>query len=584
MLSTAAMEAERGGAERVAAVLRTRGPALLIVLGVALLLATRAWHPISGLGNADIAGILYEADRICEGQVPYVDTLDMKSPGSWFLFAAIFCGPGSAWWAGRSIEAVQLAYTGWMLLAAPAIWLAAVCLYGRGLAAASAVSLYLLAVGCFDLNYSAWLTTPYAWAFAGLLLGLRGRWWGHLLGGVAAALAVAIKANAFVIAPCFVVVWLWARRRGDAEEWRGATLSAWPLWAAGALLGLAPLLLWYQAHGAVGPLLRGLFPLGTAGVYGAAAQAETWWVWRAWKIPLQLVAVFPLHVGLALAAFLGVWKRREGSPPVVPQCVLFGFSVIGCGVGGMRFYVHYLAQYLPALALLAAHPRAWQYLRRGWGTAPWRTRWAPALLAAVCGVTALTLLLQIPLGRAVRVDHRGNPRARLVGEYIAARTTPEDTVQVWGWAGWSVYFWADRRAPSPVFKVLGQVTDYNQNGLFSRSTATDFRPGPAADVMLAAFRTAPPAFFVRNASFFPGVKRDPLEMWPEMLEIFKKQYVLRERFGKMRVYELRSRIPADELKRLLAAEKQGAKRSRARGEQVKRAVKRTQRKRRVPAN
>lgn len=239
-----------------------RGPGLLVLLGVVLLVATRAWHPIPGLGNADIAGILYEADIICDGGVPYRDTLDMKSPGSWFLFAAIFTGLGAGF--GRSIAAVQLAYTGWMLLAAPAIWLAARALYGRGLAAGAAVLLYLGAVGWFDLNYSAWMTTPYAWAFACLLLGLRGRWWWHLLGGLFAAVAVAIKAQAFVLAPCFALVWWWARRRGEP----GATLSAWPLWAAGALLGLAPLLLWYQQQGALGLVIAGLFPFGIAGSTG----------------------------------------------------------------------------------------------------------------------------------------------------------------------------------------------------------------------------------------------------------------------------------------------------------------------------
>ncbi|MBA3549423.1 MAG: hypothetical protein H0T76_23355, partial [Nannocystis sp.] len=206
--------------------MRSRAPALLVLLGVALLLATRAWHPVAGLGNADIAGILYEADIIGDGGVPYRDTLDMKSPGTWFLFAAIFAG------LGRSMDAVQLVYTGWCLLAAPAIWLAARVLYGPGLAAGAAVLLYLAAIGCFDLNYSAWMATPYAWAFACLLLGLRGRWGWHLLAGVFAALAMTIKAQAFVLAPCFALVWLWARRGGEP----GATLRAWPLWAAGALL------------------------------------------------------------------------------------------------------------------------------------------------------------------------------------------------------------------------------------------------------------------------------------------------------------------------------------------------------------
>lgn len=560
---TAAMTAASGddGRRRRAALAALRRPWLLVLIGVLLLVATRVWHPIGGLGNADIAGILYEADVIGDGGVPYRDTLDMKAPGSWFLFAAIFAA------FGRTIVAVQWAYAGWMLLAAPAIWLAARCLYSERMAAGAAVLLYLLAIGWFDLNYSAWMTTPYAWAFAGLLLGLRGRWWGHLLGGVFAALAVTIKAHAFVLAPCFVLVWWWARRREPASEWTGARWLAWPLWAAGALLGLAPLVLWYQLHGALGLLWPGLFPVGIAGEYGEATGGDPWWWLRAGKVPLQLVAVYPLHAALGVAALLGAWKWRESAASIVPSLLFFVLSVIGCGVGGMRFYVHYLPQYLPALALLAAHPLAWDYLRRGWSPEPWRGRWLAAGLAMTCAVVSLTLLVQIPLGLAARVDHRGNARARAVGEYIAAHTNAEDTIQVWGWAWWSVYFWADRRAPSPVFKVLGQVTDYNQNGLFSRSHATDFRPGPAADTMLAAFRSAPPAYFVRGASFFPNVKTDPLDQWPEMKQIFDEQYVLRERFGKLKLYELRSRIPREVLAKLLKAEQQ-----RARGKSVAKSV------------
>ncbi len=526
--------------------LRRYGPALLVALGVALLLATRACHPIAGLGNADIAGILYEADRIVDGELPYVDTMDMKSPGTWYVVAAIFR------WFGREFAAVQVGYTLWCLAAAPALWLAARALYGPGLAAGAAVLLYLSAIGLFDLNYSAWMTTPYAWAFAGLLIGLRGRGWGHLLGGVFAAAAVMCKAQAFVLAPCFAAVWLWGRRRGEP----GAGWSAWPLWLAGALLGLAPLLLWYQSRGELMAAVHGLFPVGIALEYGEASQGDGGWWWRVGKIPLQLVSVYPLHVLLGAAALLGVHAARRagrGHAPVVPQCVYFVLSLIGCGVGGMRFYVHYLPQYLPALALLAAHPAAWAYLRSK--PEARAQRLVAAGLAVACWATGGVLLVQIPLGKASRVDHRGTPSARQAGEYIAARSRPEDTIQVWGWAAWSVYYWADRKAPSPVFKVLGQVTDYNQNGLFSRSRRTDFRPGPAADVMLAAFERAPPAFFVRTQSFFPGVKDDPLDQWAEMKALFERSYVLRERFGKLRVYERRARLGKRELKQALAKAK-----------------------------
>ncbi len=555
---------------------RLRGPggaAALVVLGVLLLLATRAFHPIPGLGNADIAGILYEADIINDGGVPFRDTLDMKAPGTWFLFAAIFRVISREMWA------VQAVYTGWCLLAAPALWLAARALYGRGradagaLPAGAAVLLYLGAIGWFDLNYSAWMTTPYAWAFACLIVGLRRDvWWSHLLGGVFAALAVAFKAQAFVLAPTFALVWIWGRWRGEP----GARWSAWPLWLLGSLLGLAPWLLWYAQRGALPELISGLFPVQIAREYGQRSVGESWWLWRAGRIPQQLVGVFPLHVALAAAALLGAWfMRRERTPlpgPLLPTLIFFAMSVVGCGVGGLRFYIHYLTQYLPALALLAAHPLVADYLRRS--VRPGAPRWErlpAAALAITCVVSTAVQVVQIPLGKAARVDHRGNAYARVAGEWIKARTSPEDTVQVWGWAAWSVYYWADRRAPSPVFKVLGQVTDYNQNGMFARSKGTDFRPGPAADMMLAALIAAPPAYFVRAVPFFPGVQEDPLDQWTPLRDLLARQYVQRIRFGKLRVYELRSRMTEKEIK--------AAERELARGRALKQARRKVGRKR-----
>ena len=521
-------------------------PLALVVLGVVVLLATRAMHRIPGLGNADIAGILYEADIILDGGVPYRDTMDMKSPGTWFLFAAIFR------WVAREIWALQAAYVIWCLIAAPAIWLAARALYKNTVVAGAAVLLYLAAIGLFDLNYSAWMTTPYAWAFASLIVGLRGgsRGW-HVLGGVLAAVAVVFKPHAFVLAPTFVLVWWWARRRGEV----GARWSAWPLWLLGALFGLAPLLLWYRQQGALPELIAGLFPFEIARAYGEASLGGEGWFWRIGRVPLQLVTVYPLHAALGVAALLGCrLARGEGRSfaPLLPALIFFVMSVIGCGVGGLRFYIHYLPQYLPALTLLAVHPEAIAYLRRGL-RGELRERWIPGALAASCAVLVAVLTIQIPLGLAARVDHKGNRHAKLAGEYIAAHSKPDDRVQVWGWAAWSVYFWADRRAPSPVFKVLGQATGYNENGMFSRSKTIDFRPGPAADVLLAAFREQPPAFFVRVTPFFPGVKADPLEQWPEMQAIVTAQYVLRKRFGKVRVFELRSRLAPAELKEMKRA-------------------------------
>jgi hypothetical protein len=92
-----------------------------------------------------------------------------------------------------------------------------------------------------------------------------------------------------------------------------------------------------------------------------------------------------------------------------------------------------------------------------------------------------------------------------------------------------------------VFKVLGQATDYNDNTAFARDTTIAFKPGPYADMLLADVRARPPAFIVRASPFFPGASGDPLDQWPEMLQIVSREYRVATRFDHLIVYERRRR-------------------------------------------
>jgi len=510
---------------------------LLVAAGLLLLLATRGCHPLVGLGNADIAGIFYEADVIVDGGVPYVDTIDMKPPGTFFLVAAIFN------YLGRSVPVVAGVYLAWAALAGPAIWIAAKSLYGRRDTAAAAVLLYLAWIGTFDFNYSAWMTTMYAWAFACVIAAIRsGRPWLHLAAGTCAALALTLKGHAVVLAPVFALVWLWGRRNGEP----GATWIAWPLWLVGAALGFAPLVGWFAAHGATDALMAGLVPIAEARVYAGRIDPEDLWLLKIWRIPLQHIRVFPLHSLLVGAVLVGAWWRRRAerggdvpedrslfAAPLAPQLIFWSFSVVGCGLGGWRFYVHYLPQYLPALALLAVHP-----LGLGWWRARGRAGW---WLIGATVVMSTVLVVRIPLGLATNIDYRGSKNADKVGAYINARTRPDETILVWGWAAWATYFYADRRSPSAIFKVLGQVTEYNQNGMFTRSKSADFKPGPYADLLLADMKKAPPAYIIKTPSFFPGVKLDPMRQWPAMQQFVSQSYTLAQKFGRIRLFELKAR-------------------------------------------
>lgn len=510
--------------------------ALLLAAGVALLIATRVFHPISGLGNADIAGIFYEADLINSGGVPYVDAIDVKPPGTFFVLAAVFK------YLGRELWKVDVVYALWCLLAGPAIWIAARALYRRTDTAALAVLLYLGWIGTFDYNYSAWMATAYAWAFACLIAGVRGgkAWW-HLAAGAFAALALTLKGQAIVLGPVFALVWWWGRRNAEP----GARWTAWPLWLAGAALGLAPLVGWYAAHDATRELAAALLPIEEARAYAGRAQSEGFWPLRAWRIPWQHLRVFPLHSLLVAAVLVGAWWVRRGdvpedrskelAAPLAPQVILWLLSVVGCGLGGMRFYIHYLPQYLPALALLAVHP---------YGLELWRTRGRAGLaLLATTGVVAAVLVARIPLGFAGNHDYKGTKNAARAGEWIKARTEPDDRILVWGWSIWSVYYHAERRSPSAIFKMLGQVTEYNQNGMFSKSREAPFRPGPHADRLIADIERKKPVYIVRSPLFFPGVTDDPMKEFAALNAIFKRDYVLDKRFGRIKVYRLKSWRP-----------------------------------------
>lgn len=531
----------------------------LCAAGLLLYALARLLHPIVGFGNADIAGILYEADILNDGKLPYHDTADFKSPGTFFLIAAVFR------FVGRELWAVKGAYFLWALLAAPAIWIAARALYGKDdrgtIAAGAAVLLYLLSIGLFDLNYSAWMTPAYAWAFAAVLVALAGRPRLHLAAGLFAGLAFLLKTHALVLAPVFALVWAWSRRRGDP----GATWSAWPLWLAGALLALAPLAALYAARGALPALLRGIFPIEEAVAYAGRVDPTVHWIWTAWyRVPIQMYRAFPVQVILGGAAVLAVLLARRAarrgasgqvlgdmSPdayPLAPPLILLAWSVVGCGLGGMRFYIHYLTQYLPALALLAAHPAAYRWLlQRPERTRRGLVRRAPALF--LLGATVVQggwHTIQLARGKATRADHRSSQANQIVGALIRENTRPDECIQVWGWSAWPVYYYSDRRACSPVFKVLGQVTDANQNSMFTRSRATDFKPGPHADALLRSFQDDPPAYFVRTKPFFPGVKQDPLDQFKALKQIIDRDYVLRDKFERIHLYERLDRIPEAE--------------------------------------
>lgn len=516
-------------------------PPTIVAVGFIAFVATRMMHPLHGLGNADIGGILYSADTLNRGLLPYRDTVDFKSPGSFFVVAAVFR------WLGRDLSILQLAYAAWLLAGAPALAVAARALYGDAregrLAQAIAVGLYLLSMGLYDLNYASWMAPAYAWSFATMITGIRrGSRASHLLAGAFATLAYLLKTQAVVLAPLFIVIWIWGKRRGEP----GAQWTTFIWWIGGATLGAAPIFAFYAAHGATADLVRGIFPIDSALRYNNRRHYALSDLRALWFIPRQQIVCFGPEITLAVATFIGGSKKKSSErAPLAPQTAFYLASLIGCALGGFRFYIHYMPQCLPAWVLLAAHPEALAWLSRR--LAPWRSVvgvLARAHTVLLIGVLAYALG-RIPFGKAAAIDNRGTRAVEQIGALVRENTSPDDRVLVWGWQAWGVYYFADRRSPSTMFKMLGEVTDVNDNAAVSNTTQVHFRDGPLARQLMRDVREHPPAFIVRATPFFPGLTTDPLDEFTDLKTLLDEDYVLAARIGEVDAYR-RVEHPAHE--------------------------------------
>ena len=494
-------------------------PRLLWGLGLALFASIRLQLFDDEVPNPDISGILYNADGLLRGELPYVDNAELKPLGSFYVVAAIFGA------FGRDLDVLQWAYTAWLLLGLPAMVLG----LPRGSTAtakALAAAVYLYYGGMFTYNYTAWMMPVYAWAFVGIVRSLdldEGRWAWALLGGAASAVAFAFMQRAGVLGPLALVLW-GLRARAGGPRWR--TLAGW---VAGALLGASLVALPYLARGELGALLRGLFPLDVVSTYGASASNS---LGGLLQVPGLLAETF--GGALALAAIGLVLSRRAHERAAVPAALFVVASLVGTGLGGARFYLHYLPQLVPGLALLVGASA----LGRGIDDPEAATRWRGGAMAAI-GVVLLGWVQAVSAGDAHRYEAKarrlenGKSAAQAAGAHIRARTDPDDRIYGWGWTAWRVYFWADRRAPGRYYKALGRVTTFNTNTAFDPGGDIVFVEGPHAAAFIADFDAHPPVYFVLSPSFTKafGARREPLEAFAKLRGRLERDYRPEAEFG-----------------------------------------------------
>jgi len=522
---------------------RDRARLLVLVLGVVAMLGVRLHVLDDELPNPDIAGIVYNAELILDGGLPYVDTAEIKPPGA-FVLAAISIAV-----LGRSLEALQLWHAIWLLLGGLGMWWAARAIYDEDdepqlgpRCAAVAVAVYLVSVAMFSYNYSSWMTPASALAVGATLRGLkRDRGRDHVVAGAFALLAFVTIQRAAVLALLLPALWFWARRR----RWPGARPRAFGLWVLGASLGLSPLFIGYALAGEATTLLGALLPLSVAADYTSVAQQSG--VGIVLAVFVQLVKVFWFPVGLIVLGLVALSGERDRAwSSFVPAALWLLASIVGAGLGGARYYLHYLVQYAPALALAVGHPALIRMVGRA-SSASTEGRVRVRLLSLGVAVLVLAQFVEIGLGQGHRYEAMarrltgGLTAAQAAGAHIRERTSSDDTIFVWGWTAWRVYYWAQRRSPSRVYKPLGSLTTFNTNTAFEPGSGIVFRDGPLARELVEAFDRNPPEYFVYSPSMVQafGARPDPIEGFEALRERISADYLPEAQFGDLRLFRRR---------------------------------------------
>jgi len=406
-----------------------------------------------GFASHDVGGILYNAMLLDSGGLPYIDSVELKAPGSFYL-AWLLAGPES-----RDIARFQIWANAWAIASLLAVAGIGGLLWGAR-AAVIAAGIYALGdafLDSMDANYVTWAQLPQVLAMLGAFAAARsvGRrrlalW---LLAGALAGIATLFKrpAGAVLVVVALFAVFGDPRRRIDLRA-----LVAVALGFVGAHL---PIAAHYLAQGHLGGFIEGyLFNTWGARYIGrrAAALGVIGGVREA-----AMATVYFLALPLSLALWTGISKRNRSRHSALPWLWLWAVLTMLAAYLGLRFYKGYFVAVAPALALLAAAPGGLFGSRTGRDGL-----WARRLLRALGLGLALVLAMRSAWLSKTLHDNRRRSHdrgARILAEHIAKGVLPGDRIWVWGWHLWDIYAFTGCLSGSTIYKSLGLLTPPNDD-------------------------------------------------------------------------------------------------------------------------
>lgn len=424
---------------------------MLMVAAAAAMLAPMLTYPF---GN-DQGAFADVADVIARGGVPYRDVWDIKTPGIYYLFWAIFAA------LGRSVFSVRLADVLWTLAAAAVVAAVGRRLVSRWAGIAGAFFFLVFYALGFDFWHTAqcdgFASLPLALAALATLVAESRH---SKLVAVAAGILVGLTAlmkftlAAFLLVPIAAAVL-------SRDEPRAARLARCASYVGGCFLalGAAALLLWKA--GALKEMIYIVFVWNSH--YGRLQPTAS----KLLVIPFQLARfhlagaylVLTLAGALALVGVIDSLLRRRLTPHWWFLPAWWAIMLVGVCVQGKYFAYHWLPV-LPPLGLLAGQGIAAivGHSSRLLGQRAGRLSAVALALLLCCSFGAgywkhFRQAIGYATGRISAQEYMAqfatpsgsySARADLaVAEYVRSHTSARDTIFVWGTEP-LIYFLSDR--------------------------------------------------------------------------------------------------------------------------------------------
>ena len=524
---------------------RTRIGIALTLIGLLAIVAWSAWMRVpgftqGGFASHDVGGILYSAMVIEHGGLPYVDTLELKAPGSFYL-ATWFAGE-----EGRDIGRFQIAANVWALLGLVAVAGLGWRLWGRlgALASAGLYALHDANLDSMDANYVTWANLPQIMAFWLGIEALRSKgvpgasrlrptlW--ILAGALAGFAALCKQQNGIVLLPVLGTAWLAGDQLAAKQRARAPGLVL-----LGFVLAHVPIAGRYLAAGQLDALIHG-YALNRWGLrYVAARDASLLEALREGGLAtahfVGLALVFAAFVvGFAAARWLharrGGVALDEREREQLRFVVLVGAWLVATLISaslGFRFYKGYFLAVAAPVCLLAAAPIGLLGRSCVLHTAP---RVIVLLIAGVLVARSFLIVDGMRRDRAQPHDEG----ARRIAAHIVAHTTEEDRIWVWGWHLWDVYALTGRMSGSRIYKTLGILSQPNDDTWRRPATPPYYIESAYSQELLADLDASRPAFIVLGST---APHRDFDE-----LQVFLRRHYRRDhavRLGRLQIWRLR---------------------------------------------